>query len=62
MFPTAFIRYLKLHTFANFDPMAEDGTANFRHAVGHGAAQTESYTLVRALQAILTIDQIAFYT
>jgi hypothetical protein len=33
-----------------------------RHAVGHGAALAESYTLVRALQALLTLDQLAFYT
>lgn len=62
LFPKAFGRYLKEHTFANFDPIAQIGTADSRHAVGHGAASQESYTMPRALQAILTLDQLAFYT
>lgn len=61
-FPAAFGHYLAVHTFANFDPVAETGTAASRHAVGHGAATQDSYTMTRALQAILTIDQLAFYT
>ncbi|MDA9421578.1 hypothetical protein EDE08_103484 [Bradyrhizobium sp. R2.2-H] len=62
LFPAAFAHYLKSHTFANFDPEAGAGKATSRHAVGHGAAVAESYTLVRALQALLTLDQLAFYT
>lgn len=62
MFPAAFARYLTAYTFANFDPIAQTGTAGSRHAVGHGAAATDSYTMTRALQAILTLDQLAFYT
>lgn len=61
-FPAAFGRYLVAHTFANFDPVAGTGTAGSRHAVGHGAASQDSYTMTRALQAILTLDQLAFYT
>lgn len=61
-FPTAFGHYLATHTFANFDPVAQTGTAGSRHAVGHGAAAQNSYTMTRALQAILTLDQLAFYT
>lgn len=61
-FPTAFGQYLAAHTFANFDPVAQTGTAGSRHAVGHGAAAQASYTMTRALQAILTLDQLAFYT
>ncbi|CAJ3477300.1 Uncharacterised protein [Burkholderia pseudomallei] len=61
-FPLAFGRYLANHTFANFDPVAQTGTASSRHAVGHGAAAQDSYTMTRALQAILTLDQLAFYT
>jgi len=61
LFPAAFAKYLADHTFANFDPVQEDGTAGSRHAVGHGAAKAESYTMARALQAILTLDQIAFF-
>lgn len=62
LFPAAFGRYLADHTFANFDPKTGTGSAGSRHAVGHGAAAQESYTMTRALQAILTIDQLAFYT
>lgn len=58
--PTAFGRYLKAHTFANFDPLTGAGSSVSRHAVGHGAAEAESYTQTRALQALLTLDQIAF--
>lgn len=61
LFPAAFGRYLANHTFTNFDPVADTGTAGSRHAVGHGAAAQESYTMVRALQALLTLDQLAFY-
>lgn len=61
-FPVAFGRYLAQNTFANFDPVASTGTAASRHAVGHGAAAQNSYTMSRALQAILTLDQLAFYT
>jgi len=61
-FSAAFARYLASHTFANFDPTLQTGTASSRHAVGHGAATAESYTMTRALQVILTLDQLAFYT
>jgi hypothetical protein len=62
LFPKAFGRYLREYTFANFDPSTNTGTAGSRNAVGHGAASQESYTMSRALQAILTLDQLAFYT
>lgn len=58
----AFADYLKARTFADFDPQTNTGHAGSRHAVGHGAAPSESYTMVRALQALLTLDQLAFYT
>ncbi len=62
LFPAAFADYLKAHTFADFDPTASTGSAGSRHAVGHGAAAAETYTMARALQALLTLDQLAFYT
>jgi hypothetical protein len=62
LLPEAFARYLSAYTFANFDPRGSVGTAGSRHAVGHGAAAADSYTMTRALQALLTLDQIAFYT
>jgi len=62
LFPKAFSRYLREHTFADFNPTTQTGTASSRHAVGHGAASEGSYTRTRALQTILTLDQLAFYT
>lgn len=62
LFPAAFGHFLATHTFANFDPTSQMGSAGSRHAVGHGAAAQDSYTMTRALQAILTLDQLAFYT
>jgi len=44
----------------NFDPTAGPGATVSRHAVGHGAAEAAAYTQTRALQALLTLDQIAF--
>ena len=62
LLPEAFGRYLRRNTFADFDPTSSAGTAGSRHAVGHGAAEASSYTQTRGLQALLTLDQIAFYT
>lgn len=62
LFPLEFGKYLARHTFASFDPIAQTGTAGSRHAVGHGAAAQHTYTMPRALQAMLTLDQLAFYT
>ena len=62
LLPEAFGEYLRNHTFANFYPVLRTGTAGSRHAVGHGAAAQDSYTMTRALQALLTLDQLAFYT
>ncbi|MEX0853612.1 MAG: hypothetical protein WD036_10090 [Bauldia sp.] len=62
LFTAAFAKYLESNTFAHFDPSANDVTAGSRHAVGHGAARAATYTQVRALQALLTLDQFAFYT
>jgi hypothetical protein len=61
LFPAAFAKYLERYTYANFYPSAGTGDAGSRHAVGHGAAVAESYTKTRALQALLTLDQFAFY-
>ncbi|KKY56831.1 hypothetical protein ACDH60_24745 [Pseudomonas ficuserectae] len=59
---TEFNRYLLNYMFASYDPdNLTEGTVS-RHLVGHGDAGSESYTLVKALQVILTLDQLAFYT
>lgn len=63
LFPTAFAEYLQAYTFANFDPAGgQSVAAGSRHAVGHGHAAAETYTMVRALQAPLMLDQLGFYT
>lgn len=59
---TEFNRYLLNYTFANYDPDNLTEGAVSRHLVGHGDAGTASYTMVKALQVILTLDQLAFYT
>ena len=62
LFPAAFGRYLRDYVFRSFDPAQGGGEAGSRHAVGHGAAEAGTYTMIRALQALLTLDQLAFYT
>jgi hypothetical protein len=60
-FPVQFLTYLREYTFGSFDPVAGTGAKASRHTVGHGAARADDYTQERALQAILTVDQLAFY-
>jgi hypothetical protein len=62
LLPEAFARYLDGYTFARFDPARGTTHAGSRHAVGHGAADVTSFTKARALQVLLTLDQLAFYT
>ena len=62
LLPTAFASYLQARTFARFDPVAGNGDASSRHAVGRGEAGADTYTQVAALQALLTLDQFAFST
>lgn len=59
-FPTQFQRFLTENIYRKFDPMAGRVPAS-RHGVSHGAAPQEAYTVVRALQTILTVDQLFFY-
>ncbi|WP_134727288.1 hypothetical protein [Paracoccus luteus] len=60
LFPSAFARYLRDYTYASFDRGEPIETLS-RHAVGHGLARSDQYTMTRALQSLLTIDQLAFY-
>jgi hypothetical protein len=60
-FPTEFAVYLRDYAFADFERGRSGGAAS-RHAVGHGALTANQYTMPRALQALLTLDQFAFYT
>ncbi len=59
-FPVEFGKYLKDYTYADFKHH-DIGTAGSRHAVSHGRVPGEQYTMARALQALLTLDQLAFY-
>lgn len=60
-FPSEFAVYLRDYTFADFERGRNDGSAS-RHAISHGALSADQYTMPRALQALLTLDQFVFYT
>lgn len=59
-FPVQFGEYLRDYIYSGFRP-GDRGQAGSRHAVGHGAVAGEQYTMTRALQALLALDQLAFY-
>lgn len=59
-FPLTFIEYLDKSIFAGFDLESGEVTLS-RHSAEHGVAGAELYDRERALQAILTLDQIRFY-
>ncbi|MGB3479219.1 MAG: hypothetical protein WBB67_08660 [bacterium] len=60
LLPYKFFEYLKDIAFADFD--LEKGKIDLsRHSTSHGVASAESYTKMKALQAILILDQIYFY-
>lgn len=61
LFPKEFLKYLSDYTYARFDSKKPEGDVMSRHSAGHGGARAEAYTQVRALQAILTLDQLSFY-
>lgn len=58
--PLPFFDYLNDIVFSNFD--LETGKIDLsRHSLSHGVAKVEEYTKIKALQAILILDQIFFY-
>ena len=58
--PRQFFKYLSDIVFNNFD--LKTGEIGFsRHSVCHGIASATAYTKMKALQAILILDQIYFY-
>ena len=59
-FPEQFVVYLNTSIFAHFDPDQPAAEAT-RNTVSHGRAPSEAYTPLRALQIILTLDQIHRY-
>ncbi|NQW17051.1 MAG: hypothetical protein HQ478_06140 [Chloroflexi bacterium] len=61
LFQGKFLDYLKNVIFADFD--VESGVVRLsRHSSSHGVADVEQYTQVKALQLILVLDQIFFYS
>jgi hypothetical protein len=60
LLPLPFFRYLKDVIFASFNLDTEKLDLS-RHSSSHGVARPEAYTRIRALQAILVLDQIYFY-
>jgi hypothetical protein len=56
--PGHFIEYLNKSIYGNFD---DTNIKNTRHTVAHGVSKTNQYTWKRALQIILTFDQLICY-
>ena len=60
LLPQYFLKYLTEGIFKEFDP--ETGAVDLsRHTATHGVADGKNYTAEKALQALLTLDQIYFY-
>lgn len=61
LLPLPFLKYLQDVVFANFN--VETGKVDMsRNASSHGVADANQYTKDRALQLILVLDQIYFYS
>ncbi|HUT22417.1 MAG TPA: hypothetical protein VMX18_03365 [Candidatus Bipolaricaulota bacterium] len=61
LFPLPFLTYLKDVVFATFN--VEAGNIGMsRNSAGHGVAEPQQYTKQRALQLILILDQLFFYS
>lgn len=58
-FTNEFMTYLNDSIFKGFDLENEIPTS--RHSIAHGVAKSENYTQIRALQMILTIDQVVYF-
>ena len=61
LLPQQFLRYMRGYTYARVDPGKAEASVMSRHSVAHGRAMAKAYTMERALQSILTLDQINFY-
>ena len=60
LLPQQFLGYLTKYIFRHFD--VATGAVNLsRHSVAHGAAEGKDYTPEKALQGLLTLNQIYFY-
>ena len=63
LFPQYFLEYLTGSIFKEFDLANSAGSTTelLRHSASHGVADEDAYTPDRALQVLLTLDQIYFY-
>ena len=59
-FPREFKSFLRSFYFRNFD-LESGKTEVSRHSCAHGVAQASDYTLQRAIQGFLILDQIYYY-
>lgn len=59
-FPGFFSDFLKSYLFPQFD-LIKNNIGLSRHTSGHGIAKPESYTKIKALHAILILNQIYFF-
>ncbi len=59
-FPPIFAKYLREVIFKDFD-LSTGQVDISRHSVVHGVAEAVAYSRAKALQSILTLDQIYFY-
>ena len=60
-FPDHFSEYINNVFFAQFNLNNTSVHVASRHTVGHGVAADSLYTRTKALQVILTLDQVLFY-
>ncbi len=60
IFPQKFFEYLDKGIYANFDPDSNEIKLS-RHSSLHGNVSEEEYTKEKALQIILSLDQIYYY-
>ena len=59
-FPKLFYEYLNESVFKGFD-LKSGEIPSSRHSFAHGVAKFENYNQIRALQLLLTLDQIYFF-
>jgi len=61
LFPEFFSNFLQEYLFPTFDLIKDKKITLSRHTNSHGVVNSEEYTQIKALQAILILDQIYFF-
>ncbi|CAN7343767.1 hypothetical protein LJR153_001998 [Paenibacillus sp. LjRoot153] len=59
-FPSLFYQYLDQIIFKGFN-LSDNEVDLSRHSTSHGVAKSDDYTKIKALQAILVLDQMYYY-